>query len=144
MLSRHNGRIFAGGWLLYFAVIVAGGSVSMAVAGRWGEAAVAFCVAAPLLYICWRWWNQSVTVYEHGFIWKRGRRREVVRWEDVADLEAETIEDDFVLTVSTGDGRTLQLDSLAGMQQLYGYLINATRGQEQPAPSSSTSSSFRW
>jgi hypothetical protein len=144
MLGRHNGRILAGGWLLYFAVIVAGGAVAAAAAGKWGEAAVAFCVAAPLLYICWRWWNQSVTVYEHGFVWKRGRRRQVVRWQDVAEFEAETIEDDFVLTVSTGDGRTLQLDSLADMQQLYGYLINATRGREQPAPSSSASSSFRW
>jgi hypothetical protein len=63
-----------------------------------GEAGVAFCVAAPLLYICWRWWNQSVTVYERGFVWKRGRRLQVVRWAEVADLEAETIEDSFVPT----------------------------------------------
>jgi hypothetical protein len=140
MLSRHNGSILAGGWLLYFALIVAGGSVAAAVAGKWGEAAVAFCVSAPLLFICWRWWNQSVTAYERGFVWKRGRRREVVRWEDVADLEAETIEEDFVLTVTTSDGRSLQLDSLADMQQLHGYLINATRDRERAAASSSSSS----
>jgi hypothetical protein len=139
VLNRHHGRVFAGGWLLYFAVLMAGGSATMAGTGKWGEAAVAFCVAAPLLYICWRWWNQSVTVYEHGFVWKRGRRREVVRWEEVADLEAETIEDSFVLTVTTGDGRSLQLDSLADMQQLHGYLIHATRGREQAVRSSSSS-----
>jgi hypothetical protein len=139
VLSRHNGSILAGGWLLYFAVLMAGGSVTMAIAGKWGEAAVAFCVAAPLLYICWRWWNQSVTVHQEGFVWKRGRRRQVVRWEDVTDLEAEHIGDDFVLTVTTADGRTLQLDSLAGMQQLHGYLINATRGREQAVRTSSSS-----
>jgi len=35
LLSRHNGRIVAslsGGWLLYFVLIVAGGSVAAAVA----------------------------------------------------------------------------------------------------------------
>jgi hypothetical protein len=139
MLRRHTGSILAGGWLLYFAVIVAGGAVAAAVAGKWTESAVAFGVSAPLLYVCWRWWNQSVTVYERGFVWKRGRRREVVRWEDVADLEAETIEDSFVLTVTTGDGRSLQLDSLTDMQLLHGYLINATRGPEQAVRSSSSS-----
>jgi hypothetical protein len=145
MLSRHNGRIIAslsGGFLLYFALIVAGGSVAFAVASNWWEAAVAFCIAAPLLFIYWRRWNQSVTVYERGIVWKRGRRREVVRWDEVADVAAETIEDDFGLTVTTSDGRELQLDSLADMQQLHGYLINATRSRDQAVPSSS--SSFRW
>jgi hypothetical protein len=141
-LSRHGGRVFAGGWLLYFALILAGGSVVSAVAGRWGEAAVLFCIAAPLLFVCWRWWNQSVAVYERGFVWKRGRRREVVHWQDVADLEAATIEDDLVLTITTADDRVLQLDSLSDMQQLHGYLINATRDREAAA-SSSWSSSLR-
>ena len=145
MLSRHSGRIVAslsGGFLLYLALIVAGGSVAFAVASKWWEAAVAFCIAAPLLSIYWRRWNQSVTVYERGIVWKRGRRREVVRWDEVADVAAETIEDDFGLTVTTSDGRELQLDSLADMQQLHGYLINATRNRDQAVPSSS--SSFRW
>ena len=63
MLSRHNGRIVAslsGGFLLYFALIVAGGSVSLAVASKWWEAAIAFCIAAPLLFIYWRRWHQGV------------------------------------------------------------------------------------
>jgi hypothetical protein len=145
LISRHNGRIVAslsGGWLLYLVLIVAGGSVAAAVAAKWWEAAIAFCIAAPLLVIYWRRWNQSATVYERGVVWRRGRRREVVRWDEVADVEAETIEDDFGLTITTTDGRVLQLDSLANMQQLHGYLINATRNRERPAPLSS--SSLRW
>ena len=66
----------------------------------------------------------------------------MVRWDEVADVAAETIEDEFGLTVTTSDGRELQLDSLADMQQLHGYLINATRSRDQAVPSSS--SSFRW
>jgi len=130
VLSRHNGSILAGGWLLYFGLLCAGGGIASAVASKWQEAAIAFCIATPILFICWRWWNQNVTVYERGVIWERGRRREVVRWEDVADVTAETINGDFVLTVITGDGRALQLDSLADMQPLHGYFINATRGRD--------------
>ena len=84
LLSRHSGRIFANGWLLYLALIVAGGSAVSAVAGKW----------------------------ERGLVGKRGRRCEAVRWQEVADLEAETIEDDFVLTVTTTKDRVLQHDSL--------------------------------
>jgi hypothetical protein len=43
-----------------------------------------------------------------------------------------------VLTVTTSDGRSLQLDSLADMERLHGYLINATRGREQAVRSSSS------
>ena len=50
VLSRHNGSIFAGGWLLYFALLMAGGSGAAALAGKWGEAGAAFCVSAPLLF----------------------------------------------------------------------------------------------
>ena len=145
LISRHNGRIVAslsGGWLMYFVLIVAGGSVAAAVAAKWWEAAIAFCIAAPLLVIYWRRWNQSATVYERGVVWTRGRRREVVRWDEVAEVEAETIEDDFGLTITTTDGRVLQLDSLANMQQLHAYFINATRSRDEAAPSSSIS--FRW
>ena len=116
-----------------------GGSVAAAVAAKRWEAAIAFCIAAPLLVIYWRRWNQSATVYERGVVWRRGRRREVVRWGEAADVEAETTEDDFGLTITTTDGRVLQLDSLANMQQLHGYLINVTRNRERPAPVSSSS-----
>ena len=75
---------------------MAGGSGAAALAGKWGEAGAAFCVSAPLLFTsAGAGGTESVSVYERGFVWKRGRRREVVRWEDVADLEAETIEDKF-------------------------------------------------
>jgi hypothetical protein len=124
---------------LYFVLIVAGGSVAAAVAAKWWEAAIAFCIAAPLLGIYRRSWNQSASVYERGVVWRRGPQREVVRWDEVA---AETIEDDFGLTITTTDGRVLQFDSLADMQQLHAYLINATRSRDQAAPSSSIS--FRW
>jgi hypothetical protein len=123
---------------------MAGGAVASAVAGKWPEATFALCIAVPLLFICWRRWNQSATVYEDGIVWRRGRRTKVVRWEEVADVEAETFDGDFSLTVTTHDGRELVLDdSLADVKQLHGYLTNALRGGERSAPSSSTASSFR-
>jgi hypothetical protein len=144
VLSRHNGQILAGGWLLYLGLLFAGGAIASVVAGKWGEAGASFCIAAPLLFICWRRWNQSATVYEGGIVWRRGRRTKVVRWEEVADVEAETFDGDFSLTVTTHDGRELVLDdSLADVKQLHGYLVNAMRGGDRSASWSSTSSSLR-
>ncbi|HEY7548880.1 MAG TPA: hypothetical protein VH913_05100 [Hyphomicrobiaceae bacterium] len=145
VLSRHNGSVLAGGWLLYFGLILAGGAATSAAAGKWPETTVASCIAVPLLFVCWRRWNQSATVYEGGIVWRRGRRTKVVRWEEVADVEAETFDGDFSLTVTTHDGRELVLDdSLADVKQLHGYLTNVLRGQDRGAPPSSTSSSPRW
>jgi hypothetical protein len=129
---------------LYLGVLFAGGGIASAVAGKWGEATVASCIAVPLLFICWRRWNQSATVYEGGIVWRRGRRTKAVRWEEVADVEAETFDGDFSLTVTTHDGRELVLnDSLADVKQLHGYLTNALRSQVAGQPLSSTSSSPR-
>jgi hypothetical protein len=145
VLSRHQGRILAGGWLLYLGVIFAGCAVSWVVATRWWEAAVCAGAAAPMLFVSWRRWNQSATVHEGGIVWRRGQRSNVVRWEEVAEVDAETFDGDFSLTVTTRDGRELVLDeSLADVKQLHGYLANALRGQGRGAPSSSTSSSPRW
>jgi len=144
VLSRHHGRILAGGWLLYLGAIFAASAVYWLIAANWAWAAGCAAVAAVALFICWRRWNQSATVYERGIVWTRGRQRKVVRWEEVANVTAESIDDEFMITITTHDGRELVLDDeLADVQQLHGYLINATRGGEGPAPSSSSSSSIR-
>jgi hypothetical protein len=145
VLSRHNGRILAGGWLLYLGAIFAASTVYWLVAANWWWSAGCAAVAGVALFISWRRWNQSATVYERGIVWTRGRRRKVMRWEEVANVAAESIEDEFMITVTTHDGRELVLDDyLADVKQLHGYLINAMRGGEGPAPSSSSASSFRW
>jgi hypothetical protein len=146
VLSRHNGRILAGGWLLYLGAIFAASAVYWLIAANWAWAAGCAAVVAVALFISWRRWNQSATVHEHGIVWQRGRRRKVVRWQEVANVVAESIDDEFMITVTTHDGRELVLDDyLADVQQLHGYLLNATggRGRDSTAPSL-TSSSFRW
>jgi hypothetical protein len=98
---------------------------------------------AVALFISWRRWDQGATVHEHGVVWRRGRRREVVRWEDVASVAAETFNDEYEITLTTDDGRELVFnDSLANAAQLHAYLASAMRSREQTAPSSSTST--RW
>jgi hypothetical protein len=144
VLSRHHGRVLAGGWVLYLGAIFAASAVYWSVAARWDWAAGCAAVAAVALFISWRRWNQSATVYERGVVWQRGRHRKVVRWEEVANVTAESIEEELSITVTTHDGRELVLDDyLADVQQLHGYLINATRDRDPAAPSL-TSSSFRW
>jgi hypothetical protein len=143
VLSRHHGQVLAGGWLLYFGGIFGASAVYWFTAANWQWAAICTGVAAVALFICWRRWNQSATVYERGIVWRRGRRTKVVRWEEVADVEAETFDGDFSLTITTHDGRELVLDdSLADVNQLHGYLINALRDQERGASSGSASSPF--
>jgi hypothetical protein len=98
---------------------------------------------AVALFISWRRWDQGATVYEGGVVWRRGRRTHTVRWEEVANVVAETFNDEYEITVTTNDGRELVFsDSLANVTQLHAYLANAMRGREQTAPSSSTST--RW
>jgi hypothetical protein len=144
VLNRHHGRILAGGWLLYLGLIFAASSVIWSVVAGWWEAVGCAAVAAVALFISWHRWNQSVTVYECGIVWSRGRHREVVRWEEVANVVAETIGDGLAITVTTRDGRELVLDDyLADVQQLHGYLIDATRDPDGDAPRPSTSPAFR-
>jgi hypothetical protein len=144
-LSRHHGRILAGGWLIYLGAIFAASTVYWSVAARWDWAAGCAAVAAVALFISWRRWNQSATVYERGIVWQRGGRRKVVRWEQVANVAAETFEGELSITVTTHDGRELVLDDyLADVQHLHGYLINATRDRVGDAPDPSISSAFRF
>jgi hypothetical protein len=144
VLSRHHGRVLAGGWLLYVGGIFAASAVPWVLAARWSEAAVCAAVAVVALLVSWRRWNQCVTVYEGGMAWRRGRLIKVVRWEEVADVEAETFDGDFSLTVTTRDGRELALDeSIADVRQLHGYLVNAMRGRDGGTPASSTSFAIR-
>lgn len=145
VLSRHHGRMLAGGWLLYLGAIFAASAVYWSVAARWDWAAGCAAVAAVALFISWRRWNQTATVYERGIVWQRSGRRKVVRWEEVANVTAETFEDELSITVTTHDGRELILDDyLADVQQLHGYLINATRGRDGASPKPSISSAFRF
>jgi hypothetical protein len=72
-----------------------------------------------------------VTVFERGVLWTRGRRQRSVHWDDVTDVTSEVIDGEYVLTVTTRDGRDLVFDdSLANVRQLHGYFINATRGRD--------------
>ena len=144
MISRHNGRVFSVGWLMSMGLIFAAYVVT------WGitdddtlRTAAGVGALAVALFISWRRWDQGATVYEGGVVWRRGRRTQTVRWEDVADVAAETFNDEYELTVTTHDGRELVFnDSLANVTQLHAYIASATRAREQTAPSSSTST--RW
>jgi hypothetical protein len=144
VLSRHNGRILVVGWFQSMGLVFAAFAVSWGVLDAgWLRTAATAAIGAVALFLTWRRWNQRATVHEGGVVWTRGRRREVVRWQDVDDVAAETFNDEYELTVTTRDGRTLVFnDSVANVQQLHAYFLNATRGREQPAPTSSSSS--RW
>ena len=144
VLSRHNGRIFVVGWfqamgLVFAAVALAWGILD----AGWPRTAATAGLVAVALFLTWRRWDQRATVHEGGVVWTRGRRREVVRWEDVDDVAAETFNDEYELTVTTRDGRTLVFnDSVANVRQLHAYFLNATRARERAQPTSS--SSTRW
>jgi hypothetical protein len=142
VISRHNGRVFSVGWLMSMGLIFAGYVVT------WGitnddtlRTAAGVCAVAVAVFISWRRWDQGATVYEGGVVWRRGRRTQTVRWEDVADVAAETFNDEYELRVTTNDGRELVFnDSVANVRQLHAYFVNATRYQGRAVPSSSSSS----
>jgi len=144
VLSRHNGRILVVGWFQAMGLVFAAVAVTWGATDEgWLRTGATTALVAVALFLTWQRWNQRATVCENGVVWKRGRRREVVRWEDVDDVAAETFNDVYELTVTTRDGRTLVFnDSVANVQQLHAYFLNATRGREQPARTSSSSS--RW
>jgi hypothetical protein len=144
VISRHNGRVFSTGWLMSM------GLIFVAYVVTWGitnddtlRTAAGVGAVIVALFISWRRWDQGATVHEHGVVWRRGRRTQSVRWEDVAEVSAETFNDEYEITVTTSDGRELVFnDSLANVKQLHAYLASAAGGREQTAPSSSTST--RW
>ena len=144
VLSRHNGRIFVVGWFQSMGLVFVAVAVTWGVLDEgWPRTAATAGLVAVALFLSWRRLNQRATVHERGVVWRRGRQRELVRWEDVDNVAAETFNDVYELTVTTRDGRTLVFnDSVANVQQLYAYFLNATRAREQPPPMSSSSS--RW
>jgi hypothetical protein len=88
--------------------------------------------AVAILVVLARWQrNQSLTVYEGGFVWRRGRREHTVAWSDVATCDAVTEvrrgSTDFRLTIRSRDGETLELtNAIENLERLYGYLKSAT------------------
>jgi hypothetical protein len=144
VLSRHNGRILVVGWFQAMGLVLAAVALTWGVLdGGWPRTAATAGLAAVALFLSWRRWNQRATVHERGVVWSRGRQREVVRWEDVDNVEAETFNDVYELTVTTRDGRALVFnDSVANVRQLHAYFLNATRARERAQPTSS--SSTRW
>ena len=141
VISRHNGRVFSVGWLMSMGLIFAATALTWGITDDERLRTVAGVgLVAIALFISWRRWDQGATVHEAGVVWRRGRRRQIVRWEEVANVRAETFNDEYELTVTTHDGRELVFnDSLANVQQLHAYFSNATRGREQAASSSASS-----
>jgi hypothetical protein len=143
MVSQHQGRMLAGGWLIYIGLIlVASGCLALVKMAQGEEAvpgggdplviAAGFAIGALFLFISYRRWKQSLTVYEGGFVWARGRRERAVRWDEVADYNALTTHSrngaSYELTVRTRDGKTLVLtDAIENVQQLHGYLGSSVR-----------------
>jgi hypothetical protein len=131
-LGRHDGRILAGGWLYYIGALLAAASVTWILATPWlGAVATAILVVAALL-AGWRQRDQSVTVYERGVVWRRGRDTKVVRWDEVTHVMAQTVDEQYILTITTRDGREVVFDdSLADVHGLHVHIVNATRDRDR-------------
>ena len=77
-VSTHRGTFGAGGWLWYlgFLFLLSGvvGLVKAGAAGDWGQAltgVTALGVGGVVLIVPLLRWQQTVDVFERGFVWKR-------------------------------------------------------------------------
>jgi len=140
VISRHHGRILAGGWLLYVGGLLVVGAVMALVKGQAGTDRLGFLAGLAagvlLLLVSFLKWQQSVTLYEGGFTWTRlllGTR--TVRWDEVADVRAAQIYSrqtgrSYRLEVDTRTGGRLVLTgAVAHVEQLHAYLVSSLRGR---------------
>lgn len=140
VISVHRGRIFAGGPVLYGGLIlaVASGHAVFVTGNRF----VIFGAGIPallMLFVSVRKWNQTLTLHQHGFVWRHGFRREVVRWWDVLAARPSRLVNvsergmeshaEYRIEVETTTGMVLTLtDALRDLRATEGYFTTAARG----------------